>query len=574
MFARHRFEQGDRVLVVPLHLIDDPQADFAKELDKFCSQVPDLPTGLLHDDTAPDQLLLVLDGLDELAKQGAAGAAVAQAFVEAVEKTVQRRNTEGVQTQDDGPRLRVLISGRPLAVQSVSNSFRAEGRVLEFLPYWVDEDHRKEGEENNRRFRFTGQTSLLDDDQRKEWWSNYGDLCGESYGGLPEPLTRDQFREITAQPLHNFLIAMVYRSPEGPAGDGDNQQSAIDFSGEVSLNEIYAHLLEKVYERSWGDAEGHVATKNVITLRGFRRLFQEMALAAWHHRERVTTIKAVEARCTTEQLKKVLTAYREEFTDGVAQLFAAFYVRGSDRLIDNEKTFEFTHKSFGEFLTACGIVGTLSRIARKLTPKDNEEDEDEIDPWDERKALNTWLKLCGPTAITFDLQKYLSNEVAICYASEGGPERVASWRRTLGKMIDQMLATGMPAEKLQGLKFIEMDERARHAESALLILHACCVNAELADSERKFEPTEIRWPGNAAAAIWLRRICPQPDSWNSRLLILQSLTGLSLQNQNLLGLWLVWANLSEANLRGANLRGATITKSQLRSAVGTPRTKP
>jgi hypothetical protein len=133
MYAKHRFEQGDRVLLVPLHLLDDPRKDLAGELELFCKQVPDRPTGLLDDRTAPDQLLLILDGLDELSKQGAAGASVAQAFVETVEKTVMRRN-------NDGLKLRVLLSGRPLAVQSVRNSFREEGRVLEMLPYWIPED--------------------------------------------------------------------------------------------------------------------------------------------------------------------------------------------------------------------------------------------------------------------------------------------------------------------------------------------------------------------------------------------------------------------------------------------------
>ena len=119
----------------------------------------------------------------------------------------------------------------------------------------------------------------------------YGQLCGDSFDGLPEHLNRSNLTEITAQPLHNYLIALVYR-------DRDNPERTIDFEGDVSLNEIYGHLLWKVHERGWGDGQkkGHVATEG-IEFRDFRRLFEEMALTAWHHHERLTTVKALRQRC-------------------------------------------------------------------------------------------------------------------------------------------------------------------------------------------------------------------------------------------------------------------------------------
>jgi hypothetical protein len=579
MFAQHRFEQGDWVLVVPLHLIDDPQADFSRELDKFCDEVPDRPTGLVNDQTAPEQLLLILDGLDELAKMGAAGAAVAQAFVEAVEKTVLRRNTEGVPSNDDGPRLRVLMSGRPLAVQSVSNSFREQGRVLEILPYWIPNDERSEGSENARKFRYTGQTELLNDDhdQRQAWWKTYGALCGEAFDGLPEPLQK--FHEITSQPLHNFLLAMVYRSPGQASGlSGDEPEPAIDFNGDVSLNEIYGLLLRRVYERGWGEAAGHVATRE-IEFREFRRLFEEMALAAWHHRERVTTVKAVRERCATGRLKTVLDLYEEKFTDGVAQLFAAFYIRGSDRLIDNEKTFEFTHKSFGEYLTACRIVSALASIDSDLRRSDDGLDEGSEDPWDERKGLLAWLKICGPTAISFDLLQYLENEVAIVYGEDGGPERVESWRQTLARLINTVLRIGMPCERLQeNLTFHDMQQRARQAETALLALHRCCAAALGAGSSENFQPTEIAWPKPGSLGTWLRQLLAQPLDW-SRTMPCHCLLGLGFRDQTLIGAWLSGADLRGADLRGAHLggadlRAATVSKAQLKSAVGEPARQP
>jgi len=282
MYAQHRMEQfDDRVLIVPLHLLN-VTIDFEAALERYCEQLDDCPTGLLKAESAEKRLLLILDGLDELAKQGTSGAALALEFVENVETTVQRRNQSEL-------RLQVLISGRPIAVQNVRNRFRRPGRILHLLPYFVPESERKrDGQtpwtENGERYRYGGQVSLLERDQRQDWWKNYGRLKGLSIHGLPEPLTRGKLDDITAQPLLNYLLALVY------------QRGNVDFSSGVTRNEIYSDLLDSVYERTWDQAQGHITTRD-IQPEDFRELLEEMTLTAWHDRERVTTVKAVRVRC-------------------------------------------------------------------------------------------------------------------------------------------------------------------------------------------------------------------------------------------------------------------------------------
>jgi uncharacterized protein YjbI with pentapeptide repeats len=504
-------------------------------------------------------LLLILDGLDELSKQGAAGASVAQAFVESVEKTVLRRNS-------DGPKLRVLINGRPLAVQSVRSGFLKEGRVVEMLPYWIPENERSEGTDGSRKYRFTGDTDLLAVDQRQAWWQCYGELSGDSFDGFPAHLDKPNLMELTAQPLHNFLIALVYQ-------DRDNLERTIDFDRDVSLNEIYEHLLLKVFERGWGgnDKQGHVATED-IDFRDFRRLFEEMALTAWHHRERLTTVKALSERCTHPRLKRVLKQYEKNFTDGVAQLFAAFYIRKSDRLIDAEETFEFTHKSFGEYLTACRIVSALANISVELNR--SEDDTDSEEPWDETKALLTWLKICGPTEISSDLLPYLQSEVAIRFSDDGGPDRVEVWRQTLVRLINEVLKRGMPCERLEGgLKFHELQRHARQAESALLILHRCCVLQLMEANCKSFVPSPIKWPELTSLGTWLRRLVPQREQWNQSSLVYLSLVGLSFQSssrskpeESSLVQILLDSDLYGADLRRADLNGADLSRAHLNGA--------
>jgi hypothetical protein len=68
-------------------------------------------------------------------------------------------------------------------------------------------------------------------------------------------------------------------------------------------------------------------------------------------------------------------------------LLTAFYFRQSGHDHSGDKTFEFTHKSFGEYLTARRIVQEVQYIHRKLEDRYNDPYED----WDERRALHRWV---------------------------------------------------------------------------------------------------------------------------------------------------------------------------------------
>ena len=93
---------------------------------------------LLDPDSPEPNLLIILDGLDELASQGKAAAETALSFVREVEKTVDRRNQVSL-------KLRIVISGREVVVQDNENEFRRPRQILNLLPYFVPEvpEHEK-----------------------------------------------------------------------------------------------------------------------------------------------------------------------------------------------------------------------------------------------------------------------------------------------------------------------------------------------------------------------------------------------------------------------------------------------
>ena len=94
------------VLYIPLHLFD-LSADLDKAVGTFVQSDPDglLPPNPLEREQSEPRVLLIFDGLDELAKQGKVGIEAAQQFVREAQKQIDRLNQRAT-------RLQILISGR------------------------------------------------------------------------------------------------------------------------------------------------------------------------------------------------------------------------------------------------------------------------------------------------------------------------------------------------------------------------------------------------------------------------------------------------------------------------------
>ena len=56
-------------------------------------------------------------------------------------------------------------------------------QILHLLPYWLSkEDLEKDS--------YVDEQTLLEIDQRQNWWKRYGELKSKNYGGLPEELAQ------------------------------------------------------------------------------------------------------------------------------------------------------------------------------------------------------------------------------------------------------------------------------------------------------------------------------------------------------------------------------------------------
>ena len=247
----------------------------------------------------------------------------------------------------------------------------------------------------------------------------------------------------------------------------------------------------------------------------------------------------------------------------------AFYFRASGEVRESsknfDKTFEFTHKSFGEYLTAQRILRELKNIYSEL--QRNEEDSDQ--GCDEKEALTRWAKLCGAAPMDQYIFRFVCDEMKLQVK-----ENVEQWQKMLCRLMEVMLRDGLPMEELAPrLNFKEEMRQARNAEESLLAaLNACARVTE--------KISEIHWQDTTTFGTWLKRIQGQRMDWSNVLamdclswlnlnhcdLRISDLYRVNLAKANLVGANFVWANLLGANLAGANLARAILREAILTEA--------
>jgi len=529
MFAAELAETAEiRVLFIPLHLFD-PTKDLVNAVQEFidCNEI--LNHNPLDQDKREEKLLIIFDGLDELSVKGKLAEEVTKQFVEEVQRKVNQFNQQTTW-------LLVLLSGREVVVQALESKLRKPKQVLyllPYLPYFVPEDEREKKQ-------YIDEQGLLQQDQRHDWWQKYGEATGKNYGGLPKELSRKDLEEITAQPLLNYLVALSYTRGE------------IDLSTESNLNAIYDDLLKDIYERDyrdWSDEKGHPATGG-LSLEQFTRILEEIAIATWHGNGRATTVQAIEERCNSSGIGKYLKTFKEGAEGGVTRLLTAFYFRQSG-FNQGEETFEFTHKSFGEYLTVRRITRELKKRAKKL--KEREDDPDE--GGDEREALQNWAILCGPSAMDEYLHRFLKDELRL-----QNKETVRKLQQRLCELIGFMLKHGMPMEKLDHrLKFQEECRQSRNAEEALLVTLSSCASVTE-------EISNIAWPTENAFGNWLHKLRGQRIDFGEHSLALSCLNFLQLKKTSIAFQDLIRANFSGADLSHAHLSRAYLIRAHLSHA--------
>jgi hypothetical protein len=415
------------VLYIPLHRLEF-EGRFRDAIRNFVtSELEILPHDPLDQNEEHRRLAMFVDGLDELAMSGRVGQEAAADFVDELDRAVERIN-------DRELRLQVVLGGREIVIQASERRFRRPGQILHVLPYFVPE--RDEGRHTGQlcRDHLRDPAKLLDQDQRDLWWENYGRVSGRGYSALPTPLKAAGVDEITGQPLLNYLLALSFA------------RGKIQFDKKFNLNLLYADLLEAVWERRWGERQLPDVEK--LEQGEFEDILEEVGLAAWHAGERGVSVNRIAELCAQAGLTDRLEAFERGAEKGATSLLAAFYFRQAKRAA-GERSFEFTHKSFGEYLTARRLVSEIANIAEERTRNRKNRKQGK----DVESALTDWVRLVGPTAIDRDLFTFVERQVAL-KLEQGSP--VGEWQATVVELMNDQLRNGLPMTKLDLGSFQEM----------------------------------------------------------------------------------------------------------------------
>ncbi|HEY1188706.1 MAG TPA: NACHT domain-containing protein, partial [Gemmata sp.] len=364
-FGHQAAGQWWRAVYVPLH---DEAFALGRSIEEaaaiFTQRVSDTKLVPL-DRNAPHGTLLILDGLDELARGGQFGRDTIRAFMSQVTALLKAWNDR------DSARLLVLICGRPVAVGEIKAEVRADEAVLNLLPFLVNPVTLPEWST------FPGTCSdpqkLLEADQRKDWYEAYSSARGLTNGAelYAKIQKREDLATVTAQPLLNYLIAFLTREEE---------------TGELPANlcGVYEALLHKVWQRRWD--RGQVPAIGQMPFEPFCQLLETIALTAWHSgNARSIRVGEVEDHLTDAQ-KRQLEALEKDVKAGVLRLLFAFFLRPgvADRA---GQTYEFTHKTFSEYLVARRLVREIDTLAKDWKESAGGRG------WKDESRLQDWVEL-------------------------------------------------------------------------------------------------------------------------------------------------------------------------------------
>src|SRR5262249_46243586 len=148
-------------------------------------------------------------------------------------------------------------------------------------------------------------------------------------------------------------------------------------------------------------------------------------------------------------------------------------VRGGDQ------TYEFTHKTFAEYLVARRLVREIDVLATEWKHSRGGRG------WRDEVRLQDWVELFGPTALDENqwhfLEQALAHTARTPKSPDTGCESVSATDRQaiLARLLNAAVRDGMPVHNMTtrlkpSATFREMNRQALNGELALLhVLNAC-----------------------------------------------------------------------------------------------------
>ena len=342
-------------------------------------------------------------------------------------------------------------------------------------------------------------------------------------------------------------------------------------NAEAGVNTVYARLLSHVWRRSWGpDARGARMRAQLPSLRSlnesdFRKVFESIGLAVWQYGGgRSIEFSEVETIADDEGVRQQLSVVRAAAENDVLDLLTAFYFRREGAA----RTFELTHKSFGEYFAALRLMRLIEELYEPLSENGS----------NGQKALQHWYRCTFAARITAEILGFLEGELRLLTL-----DMVHVRRATLIRLLSHSLRTGIALagcnDVLTPRDFREAQHFDATAELALVAAIGTCCKVLIEKSggqEVEHQRSVVRWSPDwpdsnykQRTSAWdlLRKLeagtalDPRARRYMQGIDLDRQVIHTDLENAG-------WAFVSAkwTNLRGANLSGASLTKADFRGA--------
>lgn len=434
---------GYNVLLIQLHHLDMSK-DLNSAIQGYCDDYKYLK-GV--DISATNQLVIIFDGLDEISMQGQVGETISRNFI----NNLKRKADISAQVNLD---VKFIVTGRDLAIQSCENIVKESYKFLHILPYYISEYKPSFNLED-----FDDPAKLLDIDQRKIWWKKFSDLKGIDEESIPESIDTFELAPINSQPLLGYLLALSFL------------RGKVNFNENPNLNTIYQDLLESIFDRQYasenGDCNKTHSSIERLSKADFDTLMQEVALAVWHCKGVTATENYIYNHLKENELENLLENFTSDVENGVSNLLLSFYFRKHGQTEQGESTFEFTHKSFGEYLTSKKLVNLMLDLSESFAEKKlNHRKGKKLE-----EIISEFIIAAGRAPFEVYFYKFVRDEFENINLDN---EKLMQVLELIEQIIIYSIQNNFALHKLSHLTFKEMIDYSDNVNLALLALHSAC----------------------------------------------------------------------------------------------------
>jgi uncharacterized protein YjbI with pentapeptide repeats len=535
-FARRMADRQDlRPLFIPLQHID-LEGDLREAVNRYFAdrtsgsftQAPLSRTAI--EDGPP--LLLIFDGLDELARPGEAANEVVNLFSTKLTNLVSSLRGDGSKS------IRVVVSGRMPSFQAAKRYISPPKHgCLEVYGFTPPE------------YGGYPKGSLWSLDQRPIWWRQYASLVGAS-PEVPPAFASGQLRGLTHEPLLCYLLVLSGFATANWERAAENP------------NRIYKTLVDSIWYRGWGEGSTkRQGPGRTLSRTDFNILMQTIALAAWQGGDtRVATEQAFGNAVKIAQAEPAWESFKNDNGPDVTNLAMNFYLKAAET---GQRGFEFTHKSFGDYLAARAILDIGEDLTGLIRRK--------VD-----HAMTDWVTATGSGSLSKEVLTFLRDEVRLRMADSTDTDpltKIIDLKRNFEQFIGSILVDGLPASMNVPCWRIA-ETRQRNAETmAWAVMNAMSLTIAHADSCEKL--VRVEWPdARASFHSLLTRLStnrnpdnPALDCFSYIVAPRADLFGLDLSGIDLRGSQMQGANFNGCHLIRANLNGANLDECSFQRAM-------